>query len=284
MTTVIVPVHNAGAVLDEQLEALANQRFSGNWEVLIVDNGSTDDSVQRVRDWMGRVPGLRVVHAAERASAGYARNVGMEAARGDLLMFCDADDVADPNWVAQMVLAAPRADILGGRLEFNLLNDPVVKAWYKKTEGLFLVFGSMPCPSTANCAVWADVIHATGRWPEFDGAAGEDTHFAVSAQLAGYSVGYVESAVMHYRFRPTLRAMARQQYHYARSFPLLYRAFRGRGARRRSPLIALKVWLVTLGELPDLFRSAETRGAWIRRAARLWGRLAGSVRYRVFFL
>lgn len=285
LVSVIVPVHNAADLLGHQLEALAEQDHDGAWEVVVVDNRSTDGSADRARALADRLPALTVVAAHDRPSAGYARNVGARAARGDLLLFCDADDVADPGWVGAMARAAPIADILGGRLDLDALNDPLIRSWRFKSEGLGLGVRFFPYASTANCGVWTSVFAAVGGWSEeFAGAAGEDIDFAARAYLAGYRVSYAPDAVMRYRFRPGLRALARQTFHYERSNALLYRKFRHAGARRRPLRATMNVWAWVLLHTPDLLRSAERRGVWVRQAANACGRVSGSWRHRVLFL
>ena len=62
----------------------------------------------------GEAPVARVVVAAAFTGPGYARNVGAAHARGDFLAFCDADDVVDSNWLAELTGAATRGDLVAG--------------------------------------------------------------------------------------------------------------------------------------------------------------------------
>jgi glycosyltransferase involved in cell wall biosynthesis len=107
--SVVIPVRNAADHLEEQLAALASQTYEGSWEVVVADNGSTDASLEVVRSWALRVPHLEIVDASDRAGPSHARNVGAAAARGRVLAFVDADDVAAPTWLAELVAAAAGA-------------------------------------------------------------------------------------------------------------------------------------------------------------------------------
>src|SRR5207244_3518041 len=91
LISVIVPVYNAMPMLAEQLEALSKQTYRGPWELIIADNGSSDGSREIAEAWRSRIPSLRVVDASARRGPATARNVGVEAATGGLLAFCDAD-------------------------------------------------------------------------------------------------------------------------------------------------------------------------------------------------
>src|SRR5215218_5139885 len=114
--SVIVPVRDAEAWFAAQLEALAAQRYAGRWEVLIADNGSTDGTVALAWSWSDRLP-IRIVDASARAGINAARNVAAAAADGDLLAFCDGDDLVGPGWVAALAEAAQHYDLVGGRLD-----------------------------------------------------------------------------------------------------------------------------------------------------------------------
>ena len=82
LVSVIIPVHNAAATLGHQLKALKGQEFDGNWEIVAVDNQSTDDSATVIRQYQQQMPQLRFVQATDKQTAAYARNVGARAAKG----------------------------------------------------------------------------------------------------------------------------------------------------------------------------------------------------------
>ena len=94
------------------------------FEVVVVDNRSTDGSRGIAERWRPRIPGLRVVDAPSRAGAAHARNVGVAAARGSSILFCDVDDVVSETWVADMSEALLTVDVASGWLSFERLNPP----------------------------------------------------------------------------------------------------------------------------------------------------------------
>ncbi len=201
--TVIIAARNAGSTIDQQLEALAHQRTDVKWELVVVDNGSEDDTSQVVRSWAGSIPDLRVIdHPPPGAAA--ARNAGANIAAGEFLLFCDADDVVEPDWIDELVAAVREADVAAGRLEVAALNDASVVSWYDSfsAAGVVRAPNTLPWARTANLAVRREIFQKIGGFDEyFTGAAGEDIAFAWSVQLAGHSLVDAPSAIIHYRLR-----------------------------------------------------------------------------------
>ena len=285
--SVVIPVLNAADTLGEQLEALSKQDFGGEWEVVISDNGSTDGTRQVAERFARAVPDLRVIDASDRRGEGHARNVGARASRGELVLVCDADDVVEPAWISAMVRAADSADVLGGGFDESSLNDPVLRSWrrpHPNGELPTAVNRFLPYAVSANCGVRSSVLRELGGWNEQYVWGGEDVELSWRAQVRGYRIAYVPDAVVRYRYRTGLRALARQFYHYGIAETRLYRDFRRFGARRPRPVSAMKWWAWLIVHLPDLVRSPERKGKWVRSAAFHWGQLRGSIKYRTLYL
>jgi glycosyltransferase involved in cell wall biosynthesis len=139
LVSVIVPNYNSGHGLGAQLLALAGQGYAGNLEVIIPDNGSHDGSARAAIDWALDVTAVRVIDASGRRGPGAARNGGVRAARGDFLAFCDADDVASPTWLRELVRSSAGVDLVGGRLEGDRLNtEDVAFVWDGAATGLLV--------------------------------------------------------------------------------------------------------------------------------------------------
>ncbi|HEX8344132.1 MAG TPA: glycosyltransferase, partial [Actinoplanes sp.] len=92
--SVVVPIYNVAPYLDECLSSIAAQYHTG-LEVIMVDDGSTDDSAAIAAEFAGRDPRFRLV-SQPNAGLGAARNAGAAVATGDYLMFVDSDDVLPP--------------------------------------------------------------------------------------------------------------------------------------------------------------------------------------------
>src|SRR5689334_12401466 len=94
--SVIVPARDAAATLDGTLRALAAQDLDDDFEVLVVDDGSTD-ATAAIAEGFG--PPVRLLRMTGSTGAGSVRNHGAAAARGHVLAFTDADCAPTPGWL-----------------------------------------------------------------------------------------------------------------------------------------------------------------------------------------
>lgn len=98
--SIIVPAFNVEATLTRTLNALLAQTYTA-YEIIIVDDGSTDRTAA-IAAQFGQTPKVRVIHQTNRGLAG-ARNTGINAARGEVIGFCDADDLWVPEKLARHI-------------------------------------------------------------------------------------------------------------------------------------------------------------------------------------
>ncbi len=108
MVSVVIPVRNGMPWLEEQLHAVAGEKLAAEWEIVVADNGSEDGTRACVQRWSEKAPRIRLVEAAHPVGPGAARNAGVRASNGSLLVFCDADDVVQPDWLDHIVAASGR--------------------------------------------------------------------------------------------------------------------------------------------------------------------------------
>lgn len=106
--SVIIPVYNSEAFLRECLGSVLAQTMD-DFEVICVDDGSTDSSLEMLREYERADSRIRVL-AQENRGGGAARNAALAIARGEYLAFLDADDFYEPEMLARMVAAAQDKD------------------------------------------------------------------------------------------------------------------------------------------------------------------------------
>lgn len=115
LVSVIVPAHNAGATVDAALESVFWQGYEA-LEVIVVDDGSTDDTLARLQRWGDRITVLQ----QRKQGPAAARNLAWRHAKGELIAFIDADDVWLPGKLLAQVAylqAHPDVDVVFGRFD-----------------------------------------------------------------------------------------------------------------------------------------------------------------------
>lgn len=101
LVSVIVPVYNSTAYLKRCVDAILSQTYQ-NLEVVLVDDGSTDDSLNMCREYEKSDSRVKVFHK-ENGGSSSARNVGIKEASGEYICFCDSDDYYEPDIVENLM-------------------------------------------------------------------------------------------------------------------------------------------------------------------------------------
>lgn len=285
MVSVVVPARDEERWISAQLEALAAQTYRGKWEVVVVDDGSRDSTAARAAAYGDRLPALRILAGGGRGLSA-ARNLGTAEATGELVAFCDADDVVVPGWLDALVAASPDAHIVGGPLEHLRLNpEPLLRGWVPREvprtlhrHSRFLEFAP-----GGNCAIWRSIAREL-RWDEALRFGGSDLDFCWRAALGGYLFAIAPRAVVHRRFPSRPLPLARAFFRYGTAEARLYQRFRSAGMQRSSRREVTAAWRRLIRQVPELPSSEQERGDWLRRFGLRCGRAAGSLRYGVVYL
>jgi len=278
--SVVIPVRNGMPWLEEQLHAVVQQQCEEVWEVVVSDNGSTDQSVELVEQLITQGQPIRLVDASEVCGPGATRNVGVRAARGGLIAFCDADDVVQPGWLQASVRSLGEAEATGGLTDYWSLNGlPVPVPAIPRPPPARAQFGFLDAAMSSNFAVHRDVFE---QLDGFDEAlmVGEDTDLCWRIQLLGFRFA-LSDAVVARRDRSTVSAVFKRYVAYGRCGPVLYRRHKSFGLKSE-PRAALRAWAWLFLSLPRLHGS-DFRITWVETAGWRCGRLLESVRQGVFF-
>ena len=278
--SVIIPCHNEASTLPEQLESLLTQEWDGRWDIIVVDNGSTDDTAAVAQRYSGGVIDIRVVPAEERAGIAYARNSGVRATAARSVAFCDGDDVVHPGWTRAIGNALRTETLVTGTLDGDSLNEP----WLAQTRPMGCKdelprFGDVPFARGATTgmhrSLWSEL---DGYDEEFDGL--EDIEFSIRAAGLGVTPTLVPDARVAYRFRSDLFATWRQGIYYGRGRPRMAAQAAALGLSGPGRTAGLRSWLWLVAKLPTL-RDRSARHAWVFTLANRWGSLRGAMRHRM---
>lgn len=145
LISVIIPIYNRANVLHRSVESILNQSYQ-NFELLLIDDGSTDASYALCLDYAKTDPRIRVYHK-ENGGVSSARNMGLMNCRGNYIFFLDSDDVASPHALEKLYndLIRHHADYVccsmwfSSELEENFeeLSDEVAIVDWKKALSIF---------------------------------------------------------------------------------------------------------------------------------------------------
>ena len=137
MISVIIPVYNVECYLDECIQSVVDQTYS-DWECIIVDDGSTDESGDICDEWVKKDKRIRVVHQENRGVS-RARNRGIEEAKGEYIVFVDSDDTIGVEHLCQLANAEDADLVVSGIRQIckDGQTDSDVLWW---TTSLFLAY------------------------------------------------------------------------------------------------------------------------------------------------
>ena len=205
--SVIIPALNEQANIEDCLAHLCSQTLSSaSFEVLVIDNGSSDETVVRARRFQEQLP-LRIMELP-RCTISDLRNQGATAASGAVLAFLDADCMAEPNWLERLLAHRQENTIWGAHYKIQRDASWVGRIWfrYQATEQSgpvsFLPGG---CLITTRA-----VFEALGGF-NIEVHTSEDVDLCARARRAGVGVfAYPDLAVYHEGTPRTLTRFWRQ--------------------------------------------------------------------------
>ena len=225
VVTVVIPVRDGAAVLSGCLDALTRQEQAPSFEVVVVDNGSTDGTVALAR---AHPVVSHVVHEPVRGSYA-ARNAGVAVARSDILAFTDADCRPSPRWLAEGLAALLEgADLAGGDVRAEVSARPTT--WERYDRATYLDQGRAVrdegYAATANLFVRSEVFDRVGRFDASLTSSG-DLEWGQRATRAGCRLVHAPQAVVAHVPRRT----ARETWRLHRRLGAGWRDLAGRGRR-----------------------------------------------------
>ena len=223
--SVVVPTRNRAGYLKVALASLASQEGTAPQELLVVDDGSTDDTRE-----VALRAGATYVPLAPPGGLNAARNTGVRESSGSLVAFVDDDVWAPPGWltaVAEGAARHPDAEAFGGPIRARLEGPAPRACGREKPPITTLDLGAEDVDAEmvwgANFAIRRDAFERHGPFDERLGGHGDEEEWLMALRAAGGRIVYLAAAGLDHRRAgddARLRSLARAAYH------------RGRAARR----------------------------------------------------
>lgn len=200
--SIIIPVLNAEAKIEPVLIAIKQQSYPFEWvEVLMIDNGSTDQTAQKIKE----ATGVTYLAETEIQNPYAARNRGFEKATGDLMVLLDINCTPVPEWLEAGVerLQNDEVDLVGGDYEFLFSDEETLGEWYDSLLFLDmekLIERGRSCAG-GNLFFKRKVLDAIGPFPE-DQRSGSDLYWTKKASNHGFNLVFEPRAKASYAARP----------------------------------------------------------------------------------
>jgi len=297
--TVIVCTFNRRESLSETLDTIETQRTTSLWDVLIVDNNSTDGTVAMVRDRAKIFPvPLRIVREGRQGIA-FSRNRGIESAEGSIFLFTDDDVNCLPNWIEQHAIAFADRQVAGTSGRILPVLPRGTPSWYRELvatknggPSARYDFGdvsqaitkdsALELPFGANMAIRRSVAEEVGRFRTNLGwgnvtLLGEETEYMSRVRRLGHRLWYVPGAIVEHRIQDDRTSLAHYMswHHGLGRYSIITQVRPYRGYRRVAKILKEFIRLLRFGIRASLSRSGTLRHVVaVKKLSRARGRLA----------
>ncbi|RKY32222.1 MAG: hypothetical protein DRP74_03065 [Candidatus Omnitrophota bacterium] len=256
--SIIIPVRNFERTIEKSFEYLLNVDYPRDrWEWVIADGGSSDKTVEIIKNWQKKYPFIKLVEIPNCPSPGFARNKALEVVKGDFLFFTDADCAPCRDWINEMLKHFendPKIAAVGGEV-FTLKVDPdnLVEAWCQHfrfnmvsprygfiEEGYYPDFPDQPKPcdiaghkayffGTCNVAYRRSAMKEIGA-KFWDLPTGEDMNLSYEHRSKGYKFYFAPKAKVDHMHRADIKALRKVWVTYGQAhLPLINKYVKKRG-------------------------------------------------------
>jgi glycosyltransferase involved in cell wall biosynthesis len=209
LVSIIIPVKNSGALLEDCLESIKNQTYS-NVEVIIVDSGSKDNTQALAKKFHARFYNYFPKVEKGLFDAPHKRNFGVKKAKGELIYYADADMRMSLDVIKDAVIASEKYDAI------IIKEDSYGEGIWSRAKNLerkcYWGDNTVEAPRFVKKATWESL----GGLDEVLGGGGDDWDLYQKLLENGYPVGRIKDIVKHYEGRLTLKKLFMKRFMYGR--------------------------------------------------------------------
>lgn len=208
LVSIIIPVYNVARYLDDCLNSVLKQTYT-NLEIIVIDDGSTDESLEICRSYAAKDKRLKVLHQ-NNAGVSAARNAGLNIMTGDYVLFIDSDDLINQNMIKNLIEAFGRSDridaVFCGYKEFDDKTGEIIKEVapsksmrVDRDVGVAEIFGEY------STMLWNKMFRCSiiGKSDLFDVTLkiGEDELWMIDVLKKANNIMLIETPLYYYRSR-----------------------------------------------------------------------------------
>jgi GT2 family glycosyltransferase len=230
LISVVIINHNGKDYIKECLETVFKTNYP-NFEVILVDNASTDGSLTLIMELFGSYPCLKIVYNTKNIGLAGGRNVGAKYSKGKYIVFLDHDTKVDPNWLKELVTVMEEDPSIGAaQCKFLLMDDPKrfdSAGHYIDYFGIGTIIGFMEYDRGQHDYIY-EILGAQGgafavKRKIFEEVGGADEDFFYLFEetdlcwriwLAGYKVVFVPKSIVYHKGGGTARRIGSERITY----------------------------------------------------------------------
>jgi len=258
--SVVVCSHNGGRTIARCLAALSAVDYP-DYEVIVVDDGSTDATPRIARGF-----DVRLIRTPNRGLS-HARNVGLRAARGQIVAYIDDDAYPDPHWLRYLVRTLCDSGHTGvGGPNLCPAEDGRIARCVARSPGgpshVLLSDTEAEHIPGCNMAFWRQRLLEVGGFDEQFRIAGDDVDICWQLQEKGWTLGFSPAAVVWHRRRSSIKAYWKQQLNYGRAEAMLERKWPAKYNAAGYPTWAGRLYGNGYIQLLHLSRRRIYHGTW----------------------
>ncbi|MCS7125627.1 MAG: glycosyltransferase [Aigarchaeota archaeon] len=216
---------NSGRTIDKCLMAVNELTELLNVEVIIVDGGSTDDTLKVVEEYCRRGMNIKILYDHGRG-LGYARDIGWRASSGEYIIMLDSDVIVNKEFILEAIKVLENDEKLGA-VSAKLKPISLDRGWFGKFQeknlAIYLHHQDPPYPARAialhtACTIFKrKVLEMVGGFDEFFNIAKEDSDISYRIRKAGYNLAYLNHYVLHLERARIIKT----NFRYGRSYVLI---------------------------------------------------------------
>lgn len=221
--SVVIPTYNEVETLRQSLPTVLNQRYTP-FEVILVDDGSRDETQSYAQQIAVDSPVPLRILTQPNAGAAAARNLGWQAAQGEIVAFIDTGLHAEPDWLTQLLDDMGNADAIGGKIKLGPPRSSLARYMHAARVARHrIVKGKVDYLLTGNLAVQRSALARVEgfKWCPPKGMGGEDVDLSYRLANAGARLTVTERAVVYHHDLPTKLSEVLKRY-YRRGYANVY--------------------------------------------------------------